>query len=309
METAVRTEKLTRRFGRRLAVDRLTLDVERGEIVGLLGPNGAGKTTTIRMLAGIIAPTAGKANVGGIDPTEQPERVHERIGLLTESAGFYERLSAERNLDYFARFYRGLDVAGAVQRGLERMGLVERKRDCVATFSKGMKQRLALARALIHDPDVLLLDEPTAGLDPEAANELRRFILSLKRDGRTILLSTHNLAEAEQLCDRIAVFRTALIAFDSPNGLRGKPFDRAVRVQVAALTEELVECIRNLPFVRNLYEVPGSGGTFVVFLARPDRDKPRLVSRIVESGGQVLEVGEERRSLEDVYLRLVREAE
>jgi ABC-2 type transport system ATP-binding protein len=305
----IRTESLTRRFGERLAVDRLTLDAGEGEIVGLLGPNGAGKTTTIRMLAGIIAPTSGSACVEGIDPTKEPERVHERIGLLTESPGFYERLSAERNLAYFAGFYRSLNTAKAVHEGMARMGLVDRGRDRVATFSKGMKQRLALARALLHDPRVLFLDEPTAGLDPEAARELRVFILNLKRGGRTILLSTHNLAEAEQLCDRIAVFRTELVACDTPAALRARQSERAVRVRVASVTEELVERIRAMSFVRDVQAHPGAPDALIVRLEHHDRDRPRLVSRIVEGGGEILEVAEEQRSLEDVYLELVREEE
>ena len=162
----IHTESLTRRFGDRTAVDRLTFDVRAGEIVGLLGPNGAGKTTTIRMLAGMIAPSSGALCIGEHDPSSEPDRVHEIIGLLTESPGLYERLTARENLAYFARFYEGIDVDDAVDRVLDRMGLADRRRDRAGTFSKGMKQRLALARALLHEPRVLFLDEPTAGLDP-----------------------------------------------------------------------------------------------------------------------------------------------
>jgi len=212
--TIVRAEELTRRFGSRLAVDRVSLDVGRQEIIGLLGPNGAGKTTIVRMLAGIIAPSSGRATVAGIDPAREPERLHEAIGLLTESPGFYDRLSAERNLRYFAGFYPVSDPARRTAVYLDRMGLLDRRRDRVGTFSKGMRQRLALARALVHEPDLLFLDEPTAGLDPEAARALRELIAELRGEGRTIVLSTHNLAEAELLCDRVAVLRTRLIAID-----------------------------------------------------------------------------------------------
>ncbi|MDD5646400.1 MAG: ABC transporter ATP-binding protein, partial [Candidatus Bipolaricaulis sp.] len=184
---------LSKRFRDRVAVDGLNFTVEQGEIVGLLGPNGAGKTTTLRMLAGIIGPTSGTATVDGVDPAREPEKVHESIGFLTETPGFYERLSAERNLAYFAGFYEGIDAKIAARRELARMDLADRASDRVGTFSKGMKQRLALARVLLHAPRILFLDEPTAGLDPEAARDLRDLIVALRADGCTVLLSTHNL--------------------------------------------------------------------------------------------------------------------
>jgi ABC-2 type transport system ATP-binding protein len=304
----IHTEKLSRRFGDRPAVDRLTFDVSAGEIVGLLGPNGAGKTTTIRMLAGMIAPSSGAATVDGLDPSTQPERVHEIVGLLTESPGFYDRLTAEQNLAYFARFYAGIDVDGALGRSLDRMGLSDRRRDRVGTFSKGMKQRLALARALLHGPRILFLDEPTAGLDPEAARDLRRFIVELSAEDRTVLLCTHNLTEAEEICERIAIFRTQLIALDTPAALREARFRPAVRVRLAGDTAGLVGPLRDLPFVRAVEPGPEEGD-LTVRLDDVDRDRPGLVARIVEFGGSVLEVAEERKTLEDVYLDLVREEE
>jgi len=302
----IRTENLSRSFGDRPAVDRLSLDVPAGEIVGLLGPNGAGKTTTIRMLAGMIAPSSGAATVDGLDPSTQPERVHEVIGLLTESPGFYERMTARENLAYFARFYEGIDVPGAVGRSLDRMGLSDRGGDRVGTFSKGMKQRLALARALLHRPRILFLDEPTAGLDPEAARDLRRFIVGLSAEDRTVLLCTHNLTEAEEICERIAIFRTRLIALDTPSALREARFRPAVRVRLAGDAAGLVAPLRDLPFVRAVELGPEEGG-LTVRLDDVDRDRPALVATIVELGGDVLEVAEERKTLEDVYLDLVKE--
>ena len=302
----IHTESLSRRFAERTAVDRLSFDVREGEIVGLLGPNGAGKTTTIRMLAGMIAPSSGTARVGGRDPAREPERVHEIIGLLTESPGFYERLTAEQNLAYFARFYRQVDAASAVVRSLERIGLSERRRDRVGTFSKGMKQRLALARALLHRPRVLFLDEPTAGLDPEAARDLRELIVELSAERSTVLLCTHNLAEAEEICERIAVFRTQLIALGTPGALRDERFRPLVRVRLATPDSGLVETLRGLPFVKEI-ERQGDERILCVCLDDIDRDRPRLVARIVELGGEILEVAEDRKTLEDVYLDLVRE--
>jgi ABC-2 type transport system ATP-binding protein len=176
------------------------------------------------MLTGIIAPTSGYAVVAGRRTDREVEELHELIGLLPEAPGFYERLSAQRNLEYFAGFYSNLQVSAQVDKYLKLMGLWERRDDRVGTFSKGMKQRLALARALLHEPKVLFLDEPTAGLDPEAAREVRELILKLREEGRTILLPTHNLSEAEELCDRIAVLRTRMVALATPEGLRRRLF-------------------------------------------------------------------------------------
>src|SRR5512136_2384397 len=194
----IEAHNLTKNFGDITAVDDLNLDVEEGEILGFLGPNGAGKTTTIRLLAGIIAPTSGYAEIAGRRTDGDIERLHEAIGLLTETPGFYEKLSARRNLEFFAGFYSDIDVNQQVEKYLRIMGLWERQQSRVGTFSKGMKQRLALARALVHEPKVLFLDEPTAGLDPEASQEVRRLVTQLGSEGCTIFLSTHNLAEAEQ---------------------------------------------------------------------------------------------------------------
>ncbi|MBU0595614.1 ABC transporter ATP-binding protein [Candidatus Bipolaricaulota bacterium] len=303
----IQTEGLTRRFGDRLAVDRLTIRVGAGEILGLLGPNGAGKTTTIRMLAGIIAPSAGTARVNGVDPAAEPERVHETIGLLTEASGFYERLSARRNLEYFARFYENVEARGAVDRALDRMGLAERAKDRVGTFSKGMKQRLALARTLLHEPRILFLDEPTAGLDPEAAKDLRALILELRRDHRTILLCTHNLHEAEELCDRMAIFRTQLIALDTPERLRGGQAEPSVRVRLTAVSNEFVATLTRLPFVQSVRVTEADGTVLSVRLRDIRHDRPQLVEAIIANDGDIVEIVEERQSLEDVYLRLVQE--
>lgn len=301
----IHTEDLTRRFGNRTAVDRLTFDVTAGEIVGLLGPNGAGKTTTLRMLAGMIAPSSGSARVGEYDPAREPGRVHETIGFLSESPGFYGRLTAGENLAYFARFYDGLDVADAVDCGLDRMGLSGRRGDRVGTFSKGMKQRLALARAMLHRPRILFLDEPTAGLDPEAARDLRRLIVELSEEQRTVLLCTHNLTEAEAICSRIAVFRTRLIALGTPASLREERSRSRVRVRLVGDVTRWIDTVREFPFVRFAEAEPE--GVLVIGLADIGRDRPRLVTRIVESGGEILEVTEERKTLEDAYLDLVKE--
>lgn len=300
----IEAHNLSKRFGQRLAVDGLSLKVEEGEVLGFLGPNGAGKTTTIRLLSGIIGPTSGSAVVAGLHPDRQPDRLHEVIGLLTESAGFYDRLTARRNLEYFAGFYTGLQVDLQVEKYLKLTGLWERQRDRVGTFSKGMKQRLALARALLHEPRVLFLDEPTAGLDPDAAQEVRQMIKRLGSEGRTIFLSTHNLAEAEYLCRRIAVIRTRLLALDTPGDLRQRLFRRRVIVRLEAVPAALPDTVRRLGFVTGITQ---EGNELQVDLTDPDRNRPELVKCIVEAGGRVLEVSEKQHSLEEVYLSLVRE--
>ena len=305
----IEAHQLTRRFGKRTAVEDLSFEARAGEVLGLLGPNGAGKTTTIRMLAGIIAPSSGTASVLGMDPARSPERVHERIGLLTEAPGFYERLSARRNLTYFAGFYPGLQVGRAVDEQLRLMGLGDRAGDKVGTFSKGMKQRLALARTLLHEPDVLFLDEPTAGLDPEAAKELRELILRLRSQGRSILLSTHNLSEAEALCDRIAVFHSRLVALDTPQALRDRQFAPRVRVAIGNLSDAMVKALAEDAWVDEVSMCPDERSTLIVRLADVDRDRPKLVARLVELGADVLTLQVEERSLEEVYLSLVGEGE
>ncbi len=298
------THGLTKRFGERTAVEDLHLSVERGEVLGFLGPNGAGKTTTIRMLVGIIAPTSGHAEVAGLRPDREPEHLHQAVGLLTESPGFYDRLSAERNLKYYAGFYSGIDATAQVEKYLRSMELWERRHDRVGTFSKGMKQRLALARALLHEPRVLFLDEPTAGLDPEAAREVREILQALSQEGRTVFLSTHNLAEAELLCQRIAVIRTELLALDTPQNLRQRLFRQRVAVRLEAVETPVVEALEKLPFVEKLNQ---DGNQLLVELADPERNRPDLVKCIVDAGGRVMAVSEERHSLEEVYLTLISE--
>ena len=295
---------LTRKFGELVAVEDLSLEMAEGEILAFLGPNGAGKTTTIRMLSGIISPTSGYAVVAGRRTDEKVEQLHEVIGLLTETPGFYDRLSAHRNLEFYAGFYTDLNIDHQIEKYLKMMGLWERREDKVGTFSKGMKQRLALARALLHEPQVLFLDEPTAGLDPEVAREVRELIKRLSEEGRTIFLSTHNLTEAELLCHRIAVVQTRLLALDTAEKLRQRLFRRQVAVQLESLPSIIVETVAKLTFVQHVKQ---DGNQLLVELDDPGSNRPELVRHIVEAGGRIMAVSEERHSLEEVYLNLVRE--
>ena len=300
----IETLGLSRHFGKTAAVEDLNLAVEAGEVLGFLGPNGAGKTTTIRMLAGMIAPTKGHAIVAGHRTERNVEQLHELIGMLTQTPGLYDRLSARRNLEYFASFYPSIESKSQVEKYLKLIGLWKRCNDKVGTFSKGMKQRLALVRALVHEPRVLFLDEPTAGLDPEAAGEVRQLIRTLREEGRTIFLSTHNLNEAEMLCNRIAVLHTRLLALDTPEQLRRRFFRRQIIVQLETLDVKVTEAVKKLAFVQ---EVREEGSELILELTDSERNRPELVKAIVEAGGRVIGVSEKQYPLEEVYLRLIRE--
>jgi ABC-2 type transport system ATP-binding protein len=302
------TESLTKQFpgpknGSPItAVEGLTLEVKEGEAFGFLGPNGAGKTTTVRMLTSLIAPTSGRATVGGLEVGRDDAAIRQTVGLLTETPGLYDRLSAEKNLTIFAKLYGVVDVAGQVQRYLRLLGLWERRGDEVGGFSKGMRQKLAIARALLHEPKVLFLDEPTSGLDPEASKLVRDFVAELKTEGRTIFICTHNLDEADRLCERIGIFKTRLVTVDSPANLRQRLYGRQVVFHLQQPRPELVEILRALPFVKDAQAVENK---LVVGLDDPEAQNPALVRRLVEAGAEIQFVGELRHSLEDVYLQLV----
>ncbi len=299
---AIIAHELTRRFDDRVAVDHLSIEVAPGEVIGFLGPNGAGKTTTVRMLAGLIAPTSGTAEVAGFRIDTQVVHVRARVGLLTETPGLYDTLPAAQNLRLFAHLYGCDDVEGRIRRWLERFGLWERRDDPPGSFSKGMRQKLAIARALLHDPPVLFLDEPTSGLDPEAATVVRDAIASLRNDGRTIFLCTHNLTEAERLCDRVALFKTRLIAVDTPRALRDQLFGRQVAFHVGRADDALLAVLRAVPGV---IEVARNDSRLVARIDDPEATNPAAVRALVAAGADVRFVGEVRHSLEEVYHELL----
>ena len=301
----IHVENLTKRFRQTLAVDGLSLDVAEGEVFGFLGPNGAGKTTTVRMLTSLIAPNSGTATVGGFVLGKQDTNIRRTVGVLTETPGMYDNLSAEYNLRIFAELYEVKDVPGQIEKYLKMLGLWKRRFDAAGTFSKGMKQKLAIARALLHEPRILFLDEPTAGLDPEGAHLVREFIAELKKEGRTIFLCTHNLDEADHLCDRVGVFKTRLLVVDTPTNLRASVFGRKVIFHLRAADEGLADNLRKLPFV---HEVKVVENRLVVTLDDPETRNPEVVRSLVSAGADIQFVGELRHSLEDVYLQLVKSA-
>ena len=304
MAHAIETHGLTRRFDGRVAVDALSLTIEEGTVFGFLGPNGAGKTTTVRMLAALIAPTDGDAIVAGHVLGVDDTALRGSVGILTEQPGLYDRLSARQNLRYFARLY-DLDPQRAdtqVERYLHLLELWERRDEPVGTFSKGMRQKLAIARALLHEPSVVFLDEPTAALDPEAARTVRDFVKRMKAEGRTIFLTTHNLPEADELCDRIGIFQRRLLRIGSPGELRASLFGAGTVVRVVGNAAQYVPTLRALPFVR---EVHAEGDTLTVHLDDPDSRNPDVVDALREAGARIRFVERVQHSLEDVYLRLV----
>lgn len=297
-------ENLTKTFEKVLAVDRLSLSVRAGEVFGLLGPNGAGKTTTIRMLSALIRPSAGGAWVAGYQLGKEDQQIRNHVGILTESPGLYDQLSAERNLAFFGVMYEVKDLDSQVERYLKLLGLWDRRHEPVGTFSKGMRQKLAIARALLHEPQVLFLDEPTSGLDPEAARLIRDFIADLSKAGRTIVLCTHNMDEADRLCDRVAVFKSRLLALDTPAALRQKLFGRSVVFHLASDSAALVDTVKKFTYVGSAEAVDNK---LVIQLDDPELRNPELVRALVQAGAEIQFVGELRRRLEDVYLQLVKE--
>ena len=301
----IRTEGLSKTFdgdkrtGKVVAVDNLSLDIQQGEVLGFLWPNGAGKTTTVRMLSALIAPTAGRAWVNDLQVGQNDTAIRGSIGLLTEQPGMYDRLSAEKNLSIYARLYGVRDVPGQVEKYLRLLGLWERRHDPAGSFSKGMKQKLAIARAILHEPKTLFLDEPTAGLDPEAAKLVRDFIEDLKTEGRTIFLCTHNLDEADRLCDRVGVFKQRLLTVDSPSRMRNAVFGRTVEFRLKSVRAELVDRVRAFAFVKN---ATIEDTRLILALDDPETANPIVIKALVEAGAEVQFVSEVRHSLEDVYL-------
>ena len=298
---------LKKSFGETKAVAGIGFRVEEGEVFGLLGPNGAGKTTTVRMLAGLLSPDSGRARVAGYDVVEEPVEVRQRIGLLPESPAHYLRLTALDNMRFFAGAY-GLEAHEREERILELLeffGLADVAEKNVAEFSGGMRQRLALARALLHSPRILLLDQPTSGIDPRAALEFRELVLRLAREEEvTALICTHNLDEAQRLCDRMGVMnRGEVVGMGTAEELT-KKFTRAgVRLRLRRVGEEVVEAISQLPFTK---EVSVEGRFLLVEVQNYEENAPEVVRTAMEAGGEVLEVAEAWSSLWDVYLELVR---
>jgi len=304
----IETKNFTRIFGNIIAVDNVIFHVDKGEVFGFLGPNGAGKTTTIRMLCCLISKTSGDAQIGGYSVSSEEDcmKIRKMVGFLPENVGLYESLSAYRNLDFYGQLYEVPEATrqANIERLLRLLGIWERKEDTVGTFSKGMKQKIAIARALIHDPQVLFLDEPTANLDPEASKTVRDFILDLKKEKRTIFINTHNLSEAERLCDRIAILKSKLVAVDTPRNLERSLYSRKTIVHLQSVPDAVLAAVQRLSEVK---AARVSDNKLILDIDDPERDNPAVVKAVVAAGGNVQYVTELRSTLEDVYLKLIKE--
>jgi ABC-2 type transport system ATP-binding protein len=300
----IETVGLTRRFDGNIAVDDLNLKVDEGEVFGLLGPNGAGKTTTVRMLACLIGQTSGTAYVNGYEIGKRPdsEKIRGIVGVLPESPGLYESLSAHKNLDFYAQLY-GVPSdrrRKSIEDMLKMLDLWDRREEPVATFSKGMKQKIAIARCFVHDPSIVFLDEPTAGLDPQAAMTVREFVLALAGEGRRVFID--NLDEVERMCDRIAVMNRTVLAVGNPKELARSYWGRTTVVELAELRQEFVDLVKGFEFAAN---VRSDGSSILVDIDDPKLRNPMMVEALVGAGARVEQVSELRRSLEEVYMKLI----
>ncbi len=295
---------LTRRFGARVAVENVSLTLEPGQIFALLGPNGAGKTTTLRMLAGLIEPSSGSVTVDGqVMSRHTASRVRGHVGFLTEAPGLWDRLTVRQNLTVYARLHGMPHVDRAVNDVMALFGVADRAAQPAAQLSKGLKQRVALARTLLHKPDVVLLDEPTSGLDPESARDVRELVLQLRDEGRAVLLSTHNLGEVDRVADRVAVLRTRMVALDTPAALRTRLFGSRLRISLRQDARPFTLAAQGA----GVRDAAGDGQRLIVSVDDLQMRTPALIRRLVAAGADILSVVADEPSLEDVYLRLLQD--
>ena len=285
----LQAESLSKTFGPRMAVDHVSFDVRAGEIFALVGPNGAGKTTTLRMLAGLIRPSSGAV------------RFHGSVGFLTEAPGLWDRLTVRQNLKVHARLHGLSQPDRAVDAAMELFGVTDRAAEPAAVLSKGLRQRVALARTLLHDPGAVLLDEPTSGLDPESARDVRDLIVRLRDERRAVLISTHNLDEVDRLADRVALLNTRLVALDTPQSLRARAFGARVRVRLTGPAEAHAHTLG----AAGLTDIRADGHTLSIGIDGGASRTPEIVRRLVDAGAGIEAVEPEEPSLEQVYLRLL----
>lgn len=304
----IATQGLTRRFDDITAVDELNLEIYPGEVLGFLGHNGAGKTTTVRLLNGVLTPTSGKARVLGLDPSVDGAKLRRRTGVLTETPSVDERLTGYENLAIFAALFNvpPAAVESRVAELLEIFQLTDRAEDRVSEYSKGMKQKLALARAIIHQPELLFLDEPTSGLDPVITRQVHTLIRDLSRDGKhTVFLCTHNLEEAQRLCDRVAVLENGrMVALGSPGDL-ARDLWKGMRLEVETSSEAISAAIKALAVIPDAREVVQEEGHPVISLSLNLREQvPEVVSHLVEAGVPIYRLTPKEPTLEDIYFAL-----
>ena len=300
-------ENLTKKFGNLTAVDSVTFHVEEGEVFGFLGPNGAGKTTTVRMLCCLISKTSGVAKIAGYEVGNEADslKIRKMIGLVPDNVGLYEELSAYKNLDFYGKLYDCPDTQRRenIQRFLTMLGLWEKRDASAGSFSKGMKQKLAIARALIHDPRILFMDEPTANLDPESSKTVRDFILDLKKEKRTIFLNTHNLDEAQRVCDKIAILNTKLMAIGTPDELERSVSGKKTVIQLEQVNDDILSALKKLP----IGNISVDQNKLTIDVINPEKENVLISDTIFKAGGHIQSVTVTGSGLEDAYLKLVRE--
>jgi ABC-2 type transport system ATP-binding protein len=305
-QPALVVDRLTKRFGTRTAFSEVSFEVARGEVFGFLGPNGAGKTTTVRTLGTLIAPTSGSATVAGIPlSAENGVEIRQRISVMPESPGLYLRLTVTENLEFFASLYGIQDAGTRIKDALAAVNLSDRSGDLCGGLSKGLRQRVGLARALLSEPVIMFLDEPTSGLDPVAAREVHDLITELRQQGVTIFLTTHRLEEAERLCDRVAILNTTLRTVGRPEDLRAQLFKSQLVVKTLVPLSDPDQLFRGIASVESWHaEDPA---TYALSVSDPRVAAPEVTRALVGARVDVLSIGEVRHSLEDVYLELIDE--
>ncbi len=302
----IEAENLTRKFGDLTAVENLSFKIAEGEVFGFLGPNGAGKTTTMRMLSCLISKTSGEARIAGFDIGNEADslKIRKIIGLLPENVGLYDDLTAYKNLDFYGKLYECSETQRKenIEHFLRMLGIWDKRDLSVGTFSKGMKQKLAIARALIHDPELLFLDEPTANLDPESSKTVREFILDLKNENKTIFINTHNLDEAQRICDKIGIFNTKLMAMGSPEELEDSVWGNKTVIQLELVTDKIMDALNNLA----IGKITKDNNNLIIDVVDPENENPQIINTIIGVGGRVQYVTPLSPSLEDAYLKIVR---
>lgn len=306
MRRMIEVSGLTKKYDQQVAVDSLRFSVDEGEVFGLLGPNGAGKTTTVRMLCCLISKTSGNAKIAGMDISDKESamKIRQLIGIVHDNVGLYESLTALENLQFFSQMYEVPDEVSKknIEKYLKMLDVWDQRNQRIATFSKGMKQKIAVARALIHDPQVLFLDEPTANLDPEASKVIRDVILNLKKEGRTIFLNTHNLDEAQRICDKIGIIKTRMIIVDTPANLKSSFSQRGTIIVLESINDTILEAVKS----RKPKSLKIEGGSLLIEVDDPEKEIPLIINSISAAGGLIKAVTDAGSTLEEAYLNIVK---
>ena len=298
---------LTKKFGNILAIDNLSFHINEGEIFGFLGPNGAGKTTTMRILCCLISKTSGDVKIADYQIGNKTDslKIRKIIGLVPDNVGLYEELSAYDNLDFYGKLYECTEKKRKenIEYFLNMLGLWDKRNQSVSDFSKGMKQKVAIARALIHDPKLLFLDEPTVNLDPESSKVVRDFILRLKKEGKTIFLNTHNLDGAQRICDRIGIIKTKLLAVNTPEQLEKSVLGNKIVIELEKVNESILAAVKNLK-PKNLTV---EGNKIIIEVSDSKKENPDFAKAIVLAGGHIKFISDLNSDLEETYLKIVSE--